>query len=54
MFGSVVNIIPEELRATIKCGPGGFGVPPRDVVPSPIMALLTEIHYIFILSPPGY
>lgn len=41
--------------ATIKgqCmwGPLGFGVPPDDVVPPLIMALLTEIHYLFIQSP---
>lgn len=29
----------------------GSGVPPGDVVPSQIMALLTEIHYLFIQSP---
>lgn len=54
-FGTVVNSIPEQLIATIKgqCmwGPHGFGVPPDDVVPSLIMALLTEIHYLFIQSP---
>lgn len=54
-FSTVVNSIPEHLMATIKgqCmwGPPGFGVPPDDVVPPLIMALLTEIHYLFIQSP---
>lgn len=54
-LGRIVTSIPELLIATLKgqwkYGPRGFGVLPDDVVPLLIMALLTEIHYLFSQSP---